>query len=260
MTTRISDYVVSKLINAGVDHFFILVGGNVMYLDDAIRKCGIPYTAFHHEQSATMAAESYARLHGKLACVVVTSGPGATNVVTGVAGAFYDSTPMIVICGNSKSSDLRNEKMPQGVRQVGTFELPIHDVCKPISKFSKMITNIGEVDEFLDEAICKATSNRPGPVVINFPLDLQGAEVQLHELPIARKVHSTIQAVGKNDKEFFDELRIALKTSNSPAILVGHGVRVSGSSDSLLELIKKLNIPIFTTQLAKDFILKIHSL
>lgn len=254
MTTRISDYVVSKLIGAGVDHFFILVGGNVMYLDDAIRKSGVPYTAFHHEQSATMAAESYARLHGKLVCVVVTSGPGATNVVTGVAGAFYDSTPMIIICGNSKSADLRNLQMPQGVRQVGTFELPIHEVCEPISKFSKMITSISEVDEFLDEAIYKATSNRPGPVVINFPLDLQGTEVQLNELVLARKDYSSIRTIGKNDKGFFDELRLALNTSSSPAILVGHGVRVSGSSENLLELIKKLNIPIFTTQLAKDFI------
>ena len=254
MTIRISDYVVSKLIDAGVDHFFILVGGNVMYLDDSIRKSGIPYTAFHHEQSATMAAESYARLHGKLACVVVTSGPGATNVITGVAGAFYDSTPMIIICGNSKSSDLRNEKMPQGVRQVGTFELPIHEVCESISKFSKMITNIGQVDEFLDEAIYEATSNRPGPVVINFPLDLQGAEVQLHELTVARKDYSPIKTFDEKCKRFFDELRLALSTSRTPAIMVGHGVRVSGSSDKLLEQIRKLNIPIFTTQLAKDFI------
>jgi acetolactate synthase-1/2/3 large subunit len=254
MATRISDFVVNKLIDAGVDHFFILVGGNVMYLDDAIRKSGIPYTAFHHEQSAAMAAESYARLHGKLACVVVTSGPGATNVITGVAGAFYDSAPVIFICGNSKSSDLRNQQMPHGVRQVGTFELPIHEVCEPISKFSKMITSISEVGEFLDGAIHEATSNRPGPVVINFPLDLQGVEVRTDEMVFAKKDYSPLNAVGKDSKVFFDELRSALSKSNSPAVLVGHGVRVSGSSDELLELIKKSNIPIFTTQLAKDFI------
>jgi acetolactate synthase-1/2/3 large subunit len=160
----------------------------------------------------------------------------------------------MIICGNSKSEDLRNRQMPQGVRQVGTFELPIHEVCEPISKFSKMITSIREVGEFFDEAIYEATSNRPGPVVINFPLDLQGAEVRLDEVAFAKKDYPPLNAVGKDSKVFFDELRSALSKSNSPAILVGHGVRVSGSRDDLLELIKKLNIPIFTTQLAKDFI------
>ena len=249
---RVADYVVNRLIESGVDHFFILVGGNVMHLNDAIRVSNVRYTAFHHEQSATIAAESYSRVTGKIACVVVTSGPGATNVVTGIAGAFYDSVPLIIICGNAKSSDLRTQEMPRGVRQVGTFELPIHEICAPITKYSALITSSSHVVEVLDSAISGCLKGRPGPSLINLPLDIQGE--QMPSLLTPRK--KDVQATYDDSVNQFDlhELISELKSSLRPSVLIGHGVRVASLSDQLLDLIERINVPIFTTQLAKDFV------
>jgi acetolactate synthase-1/2/3 large subunit len=249
---RVADYVVNRLIESGVDHFFILVGGNVMHLNDAIRVSGVPYTAFHHEQSATMAAESYSRVTGRIACVVVTSGPGAANVVTGVAGAFYDSVPLIIICGNAKSSDLRTQEMPRGVRQVGTFELPIHEVCAPITKYSALITSSSHVAEVIESAISGCLEGRPGPTLINLPLDIQGE--QMTSLLNPSTVDTQTNFVDSVNKLDLLELISELESSLRPSVLIGHGVRVSGLSDQLLNLIERINVPIFTTQLAKDFV------
>ena len=249
---RVADYVVNRLIESGVDHFFILVGGNVMHLNDAIRVSNVRYTAFHHEQSATMAAESYSRVTGRIACVVVTSGPGATNVVTGVAGAFYDSVPLIIICGNAKSSDLRTQEMPRGVRQVGTFELPIHEICAPITKYSALITSSSHVVEVLDSAISSCLEGRPGPSLINLPLDIQGE--QMTSLLNPSTVDAQANFVDSGNQLDLLELISELESSLRPSVLIGHGVRVAGLSDQLLHLIERINVPIFTTQLAKDFV------
>jgi acetolactate synthase-1/2/3 large subunit len=249
---RVADYVINRLIESGVNHFFILVGGNAMYLNDAVRISKTPYTVFHSEQAATMAAEAYARVTGQLACVVVTSGPGATNIVTGVAGAFYDSVPLIVLCGNAKSSDLRDEEMPNGVRQVGTFELPIHDVCKPITKYSALIKSAGSVVEILDLAIASCLGGRPGPSVLNFPLNIQGQQITSINNH-GSKVSKTSNKQHVNHDGLMN-LISELKNSLRPSVLIGHGVRASNTSEQLLNLLKKLNIPIFTTQLAKDFV------
>jgi acetolactate synthase-1/2/3 large subunit len=250
--SRVADYVVNRLIESGVDHFFIVVGGNAMYLDDAIRVSNVPYTAFHNEQAATMAAEAYSRVTGKLACVVVTSGPGATNVITGVAGAFYDSVPLIIICGNAKSSDLCTPEMPRGVRQVGTFELPIHEICAPITKYSELITSRGQVEEVLNAAISNCLQDRPGPSLINFPIDIQG-EQMIDPLTSTEVSYGAtdVQPINQTDlNNLISELDFCLR----PSVLIGHGVRVSQRSDKLLNIIKKFNVPIFTTQLAKDFV------
>jgi len=255
---RVADYVVNRLIQSGVDRFFVLVGGNAMHLHDAIRVSGVPYTAFHNEQAATMAAEAYARVTGQLACVVVTSGPGATNVITGIAGAFYDSVPLLAICGNAKSSDLRSREMPRGVRQVGTFELPIHDVCQPITKYSTLINTADEVPEVLDLAIINCLSGRPGPSLINFPLDIQGEQITelVGQTQLVLKSPNAQEVNGRDFEYFLSELSKSL----CPSVLVGHGVRVSKTADQLINLVQKLNLPVFTTQLAKDFVPYDHNL
>ena len=249
---RVADFIVKRLIESGVNQFFILVGGNVMHLHDAIRLSNVPYTAFHNEQAATMAAEAYSRVTGKLACVVVTSGPGATNVITGVAGAFYDSVPLIIICGNAKSSDLRTQEMPSGVRQVGTFELPIHEICAPITKYSAMIASSSDVVEVLEAAISNSLLDRPGPSLINIPIDIQGAQMLDRSISVKTDLEANcaqpVNHIGIN------HLISKLEGSSRPSVLIGHGVRVSLATDKLLQVIKRLNLPIFTTQLAKDFV------
>ena len=255
---RVADVVIEKLIDYGIDHFFILVGGNAMYLHDAINKSGVPYTAFHHEQAATMAAEAYARVNGKLACVVVTSGPAAANVVTGVAGAFYDSSPILVLCGNSKVSDSRSNEMPIGVRQVGTFELPIHRVCQPIAKFSALMETPKDVLTLLESAVNACLEGRPGPSVLNIPLDVQGELVERQGLSTVKSSYDANTT--KVNLHQFNYLLRELHRASRPAVLVGHGVRVCHLTNDLLDLLIKLNLPVFTTQLGKDFIPYDHDL
>jgi acetolactate synthase-1/2/3 large subunit len=250
----VSEFVVQRLIRAGVDHFFILVGGNAMYLHEAIRKSGTPFTSFHNEQSAAMAAEAYARLTKKLSCVVVTSGPGASNVVTGVAGAYLDSSPMIVICGNPKLTSMCKADMPKGIRQVGTFELSIEEICQPIAKFTKVITEVSEVKTVLERAIKECISERPGPAVLNFPLDIQNSK-----MPSINGEATSIDYQSQNLdftllKGQIIRLLDALRSSKRPAVMLGHGVRVSGYHEKVLGVLREMNLPIFTTQLAKDFI------
>jgi len=250
----VSEFVVERLIRSGVDHFFILVGGNAMYLHEAIRKSGANYTAFHHEQSAAMAAEAYSRVTNKLSCVVVTSGPGASNIVTGVAGAYFDSSPMLVLCGNSKTTSMRRAEMPEGIRQVGTFELSIEEICKPITKFAKVLRQESEVETILEFAISECISGRPGPVVLNFPLDLQSSKMPNNNREAVPTDDLCQEQRSTSFKGEVKKLLFELRKSQRPAIMLGHGVRVSGLAEAVIDTLREINLPIFTTQLAKDLI------
>ena len=248
--SRVADQVISELVNLGVNHFFIVVGGNAMYLDDAIRLNGIPYTAFHNEQAAAMAAEAYARVKGEIAACVVTSGPGATNLVTGVAGAFLDSAPVFYIAGQAKSTETVTQEMKPGVRQFGTFELPVLDILKPIIKMGKVLAAQDNVAETMRTMAQVALAGRPGPVYLEIPLDIQGSKSVTEE----KQEHILMHKVMKVDEsqEFIESLHFALNSSLRPLILAGHGVRAGGGQILLSRLVEAWNIPIVTTQLAKD--------
>ena len=248
--SRVADEVISELVNLGVSHFFIVVGGNAMYLDDAIRLKRIPYTAFHNEQAAAMAAEAYARIKGEIAVCVVTSGPGATNLVTGVAGAFLDSAPVFYIAGQAKSTEAVTQEMKPGVRQFGTFELPVLDILKPIIKTGKVLTSKDNVAETIKEMAQIALTGRPGPVYLEIPLDVQGTQSITEEKQEHIFMDRVIEA--SDSQEFIDSLYLALNASLRPLILAGHGVRASGGQGLLSRLVDAWNMPIVTTQLAKD--------
>lgn len=248
---RVSDEIVRVLTNLGVKHYFLVVGGNAMHLDDAIRLSEIPYTAFHNEQAAAMAAESCARIRGEIAVCVVTSGPGTTNLTTGVAGAYVDSAPVLYISGQAKSNEMVTEEMRPGVRQVGTFELPGVEILKPITKASHVLQLQDNVQEVIGELVETALLGRPGPVYLEVPMDVQGAECRVSENPVVISAGtSKCSECVSFANTFFD----ALKTSEKPLVLAGHGVRIGGGREALLKLINELNIPLVATQLAKDLI------
>lgn len=250
---RVCDYIISTLKSYGVEHFFILVGGNAMYLNDAVLKSGISYTAFHHEQAAVMAAEAYARVNHKIGCVVVTSGPGATNTLTGVAGAFFDSAPILVLSGQPKSSELRSKEMPSGVRQVGTFELNFADLVRPLCVYSSYVNNASDIFSLLFEAISAVNGPRPGPSLLEIPIDIQGCEIdpptEDSDSSMARSRDLDLKVL-----DFLTDLKHNLSSAARPLIVVGHGVRVAEVVDQLKELVGSSNIPVVTTQLAKDFL------
>ena len=170
---KLSDYVFQFLANQGVKHVFMLPGGGAMHLVDSLGKStNIEYICTLHEQALAIAAEAYGQ-HTNLPGVgLVTSGPGATNTITGVAAAYIDSTPCVFISGQAKRSDLKGDT---GVRQMGSQEVDIVSMVKCITKYSVTLLNPEEVRFHLEKAWYEATTGRMGPVWLDIPLDVQGA-------------------------------------------------------------------------------------
>lgn len=166
---RVADYIFKYLKEIGVKHIFLVVGGGSMYLNDAIKKSGIEYICFHHEQACAFAAEGYVRTSSKMAVICVTTGPGGTNALTGVIGAWLDSIPMLIISGQVKQETIKSNKL----RQLGDQEIGIIDIVKSVTKYSKMITNPKTIKSELNKAVFIATAERPGPVWIDIPQDIQ---------------------------------------------------------------------------------------
>lgn len=175
---RVADYIAEHLEKIGVTHIFMLSGGGMMHLQDALsRRTALKYVCCHHEQSAAFAAESYARKKQSLGVCFATSGPGGLNTVTGIAQAWVDSTPVLFITGQAKTSDTIQGTKLFGSRQIGTFEADIVSIVKPITKYATFLDDPLLVRHHLEKAIKIATSDRPGPVLIDIPINVQGAPV-----------------------------------------------------------------------------------
>ena len=167
---RVVDYIFQKLKDYGVEYVFLVVGGAAMYLNDALKKSGIKYVCFHHEQACAIAAEGYARASGKLGVVCVTSGPGGTNCLTGVLGQWTDSIPVLYLSGQV------NQIKTGNLRQLGDQEADIISIVKPITKYAKMITKVEEITTELPKAVETALSGRFGPVWVDIPLWIQKSD------------------------------------------------------------------------------------
>ncbi len=255
---RVSDYIISYLQTLGVEHFFLVVGGNAMYLNDAVLKSGICYTAFHHEQAAVMAAEAYARLNHRLGCAIVTSGPGATNALTGIAGSFFDSSPILVLSGQPKSTELWDDEMPSGVRQIGTFELNFAQLASSLCIYAAKVTKASSVPHQLSAAVAAATGARPGPALLEIPIDIQGEEIAIPSDSSSHKINFD-GLINEGLDIYLTEFKLDLEKAQRPLIVVGHGVRVSNNVEKLKRIVSSIKIPVVTTQLAKDFMPYDHS-
>jgi len=180
---RLTDYIMKRLVEHGVSHLFMITGGGAMHLDDSIGLCkGIQFTCNHHEQACAIGAEGYSRASGKLGVVVVTSGPGGTNTLTGVTGQWTDSVPVLYISGQIKFETSIESCRELGLRQLGDQEINIIDIVRPITKFVAFVKDPKEIKRLLDKAIYIATHGRPGPVWIDIPLNVQGIEIDEKEL------------------------------------------------------------------------------
>lgn len=175
---RVADYIINYLKNCGVEYIFLVVGGAAMYLDDAIKKSGIKYVCFHHEQAAAFAAEGYSRTSGRMAVICVTSGPGGTNAISGILSAFTDSIPLLCLSGQVKLETCMASYPDLKLRQLGDQECDIVSIVRPITKYAKMIMSKDEVKEELEKAVKIATGDRPGPVWLDIPLDIQKGEIE----------------------------------------------------------------------------------
>lgn len=259
-STRVVDWIMDALVQRGIDHVFMVAGGGAMHLNDAAGlHGGLDTICMLHEQAAAIASEAFTKVSGRLALCLVTSGPGGTNAITGVAGAWLDSTPMIVISGQVKRSDLVGDS---GVRQRGVQELPLSTLVQSITKYAVLIDQPESVPYHLERALYTATSGRPGPVWLEVPLDVQGAMIQPEHLerfdPLQLGTDDSLDSAGLATAA--TTVAEMLRTSERPMLLVGAGVRLSGCETALIELVEKLRIPVLTTWPAMGIIGEEHPL
>jgi len=235
------------LSQCGVTHIFFVPGGGNMFLVDAAgRHPNIKTVATHHEQSAVIAAEAYSRMTKNIGVALVTTGPGGTNAVTGIAGAWLDSIPLLVISGQVKMDDINFDNK---LRQKGPQEINIVDIVKPITKKATLLTNSDNLFDTLSEIILLAKSGRPGPVLLDIPLDIQSKKINSNNnLIIERNNYQNI-----SHKIDFNQILERLFLAKKPLILLGHGVK-SGKIEQTLKLfLEKNNIPVSLTWPMTDF-------
>jgi acetolactate synthase-1/2/3 large subunit len=263
---RVADYVVKTLADHGLRHVFLVTGGGAMHLNDAFtRNNRLKPICFHHEQACAMAADGYARLSGMPAIINVTTGPGAINALNGVFGAFTDSIPMVVIGGQVKTETIKGLHNP-ALRQLGDQEVDIISMVKPITKFSECVYDKADIRYILEKALYLVNSGRPGPVWVDIPGDIQGAQVEPESLRSFDPNEITVnpQSVfhdnerdclrGSSLNEKIQELRAELERAKRPVILVGTGVRISGKAQRFREEILRLGVPVATAFNAHDII------
>ncbi len=260
MKIKLSDWVANKLSEMGIEHAFMITGGGSMHLSHSISSHPRIDTLYsHHEQASSIAAESYYRFNNKLALLSVTSGPGGTNTITGVYGAFVDSIGMLIISGQVKyATTVRSTGLP--LRQLGDQELDIEELIKPITKYSQMVTDPNSIRYHLEKAIYLAKSGRPGPCWLDIPLDVQATEIETDDLYAFNPDELDKKDNCHNISDICEELLEKIDKAKRPVIFAGSGVRLSGEYENFIKIVDKLNIPIVTAFNAHDLIWNDHPL
>ena len=248
---RLSDYVIQFLRDSyKVDTFFTLSGGGCIFLMDTLGNTeNIKYVANHHEQASAIAAEGYARMHGKIGCCIVTSGPGGTNTLTGVLCSWLDSIPMIVISGQvNKEMTTNYTNLP--LRQLGDQEFNIIDSVKNMTKYAVQVNDPKTIRYHLEKACFEATNGRPGPVWLDLPLNVQSFDINPEEL----ESFTPEDNLPKPTNEEINHIIEKLNNSEKPLLIIGNGVRLSNGIDELKEFLNKTNIPVITAVNGNDII------
>ncbi len=247
---KLSDYVLQRIAEQGVKHIFLVPGGGAMHLNDSLgRRTDIAYVANLHEQAAAIAAEAYARVTGNLGVCMVTTGPGGTNAITGLIGAWLDSTPCLFISGQVKCADLKTGTQ---LRQLGFQEIDIVTIVQSVTKYAVTITDPNSIARHLDKAFYLAKSGRPGPVWIDIPLDVQAAMIDPSTLQRYKPEQPT--ATKTDLHELARKTLQLLSQSERPILMAGNGIRTAKAIEQFQRLIDVLQIPVQTTWLGLDFI------
>lgn len=247
---NVSEYLADFLGSLGVGELFSVSGGGAMYLNDALGfHSNFRFIATHHEQAAAMAAEAHARITGKVGLLHVTSGPGGTNAVTGVYGAWIDSIPLIVVSGQA-STDRLISGSP--LRQLGVQEVDIISAVRHITKYAVMVTEPRMIRYHLEKALHYATSGRPGPVWLDIPIDVQGAKIDPDDLP-----GYAPETPAHRRSDTYLERQVAqclamIEAAERPIVVPGYGVRLAGGVESLRRLVEKLQVPVVSSWNASD--------
>ncbi len=256
-TMKLSEYIIQFLAREGVKHIFLLPGGGCMHLTDAVAKNKqVSFVACLHEQGAAIAADGYAQYSRSLGVALVTTGPGSTNAITGVAGSWIESVPVLILSGQVKMADI---KPSADMRMMGFQEVDITPMVKPVTKYAVTITDPESIRYHLEKAVYLARTGRPGPVWINVPLDIQAREIdpdtlQAFDRPApAAPAEAALQAAAKETLEL-------LARSTRPVLLAGYGVKVARAEELLLEVLEGLGIPTLLSWKGADLLPEEHPL
>ncbi|MCK4994833.1 MAG: thiamine pyrophosphate-binding protein [Candidatus Omnitrophica bacterium] len=252
MKIRVSDYIAEFICKYGVKDVFMLSGGGIMHLTDGLA-CNKKLNVFclHHEQAVSMAIETYARTTGNFGVGYFTTGPGATNSLTGLAGAWLDSVPCLFISGQVKRRETVLKAKIPGLRQIGVQEINIVPIVESITKYTAFVDKPEDIRYHLEKAVYLAKKGRPGPVWLDIPLDVQGAIIDAKKLKSFQPPKSKRSKI---DAKKIEKLIEYFLLAKRPVIMAGQGVRISRAIDPLLKLAKEYKIPIVTTYLGIDII------
>ncbi|MFC0118870.1 thiamine pyrophosphate-binding protein [Pseudoalteromonas xiamenensis] len=254
---KLSDYVAKKVVELGIQQVFMITGGGAMHLNQSFgRRAELNVFFNHHEQASTIAAEAYARLTGNPALVNVTTGPGGTNTITGIHGAWTDSIPMVVISGQVKTATIASLNHPE-LRQLGDQEIDICSVVRTITKYAVLITDPNSIRYHIEKAFFLATTGRPGPVWLDIPIDVQSCEVDEANLVGFSSVESADPTLSSLQ---CSQIISALADAKRPLVLLGTGVRTSKQANNVKDLVELWNIPVVTAWNAHDLIRSNHPL
>lgn len=257
---KVSDYIMKFLVSLGIKDVFFVSGGGAMHMNDSLgSNPDLQAVAMLHEQGASIAAEAYSRVFNggsrtTYGACLVTSGPGGTNAVTGVAGAWQDGTPVIYLSGQVKRADLVGE---QGIRQFGIQEIDIISIVDSITKYAVQIKEPEDIRYELEKAAALAIQGKPGPVWIDVPLDIQASMVDEESL---RGYDASELETYKCPKEAMDETIRLFNAAKRPMLMLGHGIRLAGAVEQARALYEYLGAPVLTTWNGVDLIEDNHPL
>jgi acetolactate synthase I/II/III large subunit len=254
---KLSDYVVRFIAEQGVKHVFLVTGGGAMHLNQSMgAEPGIEAVCNSHEQASAICAEAYAKVTNHLGVCMVTTGPGGTNAVTGVAGAWLDSTPMLVVSGQVKRPDRMFDKQgnPLGMRQLGVQEVDIVSIVKPITKYAVTILEPNDIRYELEKAVHIALHGRPGPVWVDIPLDVQASQIDPAGLRSFEPAELNDQPGIPNLKLEVGRLIGEFNASERPLLFAGNGIRLARAEKEFEELRKLLRVPTVATWCAADLV------
>lgn len=257
MSKRVADIIMDTLVEYGITDCFAVVGGGAMHLDNALLVCEKMRKYFnHHEQACAMAADAYARYSGRMAAVCVTSGPGATNTLTGVMGAWQDSLPMIVLSGQVRY-EISVPKSGLKLRYRGIQEFEIIPTVKNMTKYAVMITDPLSIRRELVKAITIAMEGRRGPVWLDIPQDIQNARVEETDL---YPTEEWTGAVPKVKNEDIIEVVDMMRAAKRPCILGGSGIISSHCRDAFERLVDRMGVPVLGGSWVADNLYTDHPL
>ncbi len=241
------DFIIKYLAeNAKVGHIFTYAGGtNSMLLDSAHRLGSPKLIPTRHEENAALAADGYAKAKSGLACALAMSGPGATNMITGIAQSFFDSTPVFYLTGNVTTSTYKYDRP---VRQLGYQETDIVSIIKPITKQAYFVDRLQRVSAALRSALQQCTTNRPGPVLYDIPFDIQKLDVDDSQLA----VDFSLNVKTKLSEQQYSKFINLLSSAKKPLILAGGGIQLSKTKRSLDDFAHRFNLPVVSSLLGRD--------